>query len=542
MSSNEETLVFSSNNGALEDARTNGSLLEEDDASSAEEKKEVMTPDDSSVPLANSSFDDDDEVSYADNDTTVVNSDSKEDYTDDGEPYPKWSDVLCTPSSAAVFTPAADINSLKQNMHGWGKILPVLLYFATIYSRVSHILTSLLPPLNNTALKNAYDRTKVLSRSGKNCSQLLSDIATLNDELSNAMLKLRPTLDSAASGTPLDDFSTDINACFLSFVKQTNDLAACTQNDIVRPFSEYSAALVDEGAQVYSRYSESRQRCFQARKDAVKMRQRCEASVKDAEGAAHALRNARRKSNGDNITTSAVVLPQSVEDGEVELSLEETLKRFGSTHGLVENCEAVASALADIEASEMKYVDLVEAENVAVADAQDIERQALDAAQQNEEKRLLYMIGALERFLQMTRQAMDKMALDITAEPLELNMDSSNPRDSPPPTSAPKIFKSPRRLRTTSDDTGPSINETKLLNLPDELADLRDTMKSLIGRQSARLKALKLISTFNEGIATALENFAANIQTRLESDGFIGNKRYVCRHVYFTCCLCCTHI
>ena len=134
MSNDEETLVFSSDGGPIEDARNEGSLLEEDDVSSAEEKKEV-TPDDSSVPLANSSFDEeDDEVSYADNDTAVINSDSKEDNnTDDGEPYPKWSDVLCTPSSAAVFTPAADMNSLKQNMHGWGKILPALLYFAAIY-------------------------------------------------------------------------------------------------------------------------------------------------------------------------------------------------------------------------------------------------------------------------------------------------------------------------------------------------------------------------------------------------------------------------
>ena len=408
-------------------------------------------------------------------------------------------------------------------------------------NRFSSLIISAPPPLLFTALKSAYDRTKVLSRTGKNCSQLLSDIATLNDELSNAMLKLRPTLDSAASGTPLDDFSTDINACFLSFVKQTHEMAACTQNDIVRPCSEYSTKLVEEGAQIYSRYSESRSKCLQARKDALKMRQRCEVSVKDAEGAALRLRNARmskRKSSDDNVTTSATMPPQSVDeadDGEVELSLEETLKKFGSTHGLVKNCEAIASALADIESFDKKYVELVGTENTAVANAQDIERQALDAAQQNEEKRLLFMIGALERFLQTTRQALDKMALDITAVPLELKVDSSSQYNEPAP-STPSIFKgpikSPRRLRTTSDDTGPSINETKLLNLPDELADLRDTMKSLIGRQSARLKALKLISTFNEGIATALENFAANIQSRLESDGFVGKKRYVSPHVY----------
>eukprot|EP00574_Skeletonema_japonicum_P007267 CAMPEP_0201738018 /NCGR_PEP_ID=MMETSP0593-20130828/43931_1 /ASSEMBLY_ACC=CAM_ASM_000672 /TAXON_ID=267983 /ORGANISM="Skeletonema japonicum, Strain CCMP2506" /LENGTH=42 /DNA_ID= /DNA_START= /DNA_END= /DNA_ORIENTATION= len=42
MTKDEETLVFNSDGGALEDARNEGSLLEEDDASSvAEEKKEV---------------------------------------------------------------------------------------------------------------------------------------------------------------------------------------------------------------------------------------------------------------------------------------------------------------------------------------------------------------------------------------------------------------------------------------------------------------------------------------------------------------------
>lgn len=138
MSKDEETLVFSSDGGALEDARNEGSLLEEDDASSVEEKKEV-TPDDSSVPLANSSFDDDDDDSnyeIAEISTTAINSDSKEDISDDGEPYPRWSesDVLCTPSSVAVFTPAADINSLKQNMHGWGKKLSFLLCMFSLRS------------------------------------------------------------------------------------------------------------------------------------------------------------------------------------------------------------------------------------------------------------------------------------------------------------------------------------------------------------------------------------------------------------------------
>ena len=110
----------------IEGARSKGSLLEEDDASSVEEKKEVSTDeggnDDTSVPLVNSFDDEDSNAEDADNGSTLNTSDSKEDNVTDGEePCPRWADVLSTPSNAAVFTPSADINSLKQNMHGWGK-------------------------------------------------------------------------------------------------------------------------------------------------------------------------------------------------------------------------------------------------------------------------------------------------------------------------------------------------------------------------------------------------------------------------------------
>ena len=339
------------------------------------------------------------------------------------------------------------------------------------------------------------------------------------------MLKLLPTLDSATSGTPLDNFSTNVNACLSSFLQLTHEMATSTQSDIVRPCNDYNARLVDEGARLYSRYTDSRLKCLQARKDALKMRKSCEASVKEAQGAARSLRNVRaRKSSGDSVTTTP---PQCMDgvDGDAEVSLEEALKRFGNTHGLVKNCDAVASAYSDIGVNNEKYVALVEAENNAVADAQQAEKYLLDATQENEEKRLLYMIGMLECFLQTTRQSLEKMILDVNVEPLQLNLDNSQHEAAAP--STPSLFKkSPRRLRTISDDTGPSINETKLLNLPDEVADLRDTMKSLIGRQSARLKALKQISSFNEGIASALETYAAGIQARLESDGFVG-KRYV---------------
>ena len=120
---NEETLAPISEGSTIEGARSSrGSLMEEEGASSAEEKKEA-TPDednvDTSLPYSGdrNNLDDD-----GDNSLVHDTSDSAEDNTGDGErPCWRWADVLSTPASAAVFTPAADINSLKQNMHGWGK-------------------------------------------------------------------------------------------------------------------------------------------------------------------------------------------------------------------------------------------------------------------------------------------------------------------------------------------------------------------------------------------------------------------------------------
>ncbi len=110
------------------------------------------------------------------------------------------------------------------------------------------------------------------------------------------------------------------------------------------------------------------------------------------------------------------------------------------------------------------------------------------------------------------------MELTLHVQPLDLKTES-NHKQLPVPSSAPAMF-SPRR-RTQSED-GPAINETRMLNLPDNVAILRDSMKRMIGRQSARLKTLKSVFAFNEGVASAIEIFAAGIFARLESEGYAG--------------------
>jgi hypothetical protein len=178
----------------------------------------------------------------------------------------------------------------------------------------------------------------------------------------------------------------------------------------------------------------------------------------------------------------------------------------------------VARALGEIQSTEGQYSNLVELENGAVANAQDLERRGLDALQMNEEERIIFMLQSLDRFVQIGRESLENMSLDLTVEPL--NFVDSNHKELPMPSAPSSIFLTPRR-RTQSED-GPSINETRMLNLPDNLAALRDNMKSHLGRQSARLKTLKAVSSFNEGLSAAIDAFASGLHARLENDGFTG--------------------
>ena len=140
------------------------------------------------------------------------------------------------------------------------------------------------------------------------------------------------------------------------------------------------------------------------------------------------------------------------------------------------------------------------------------------------------MIGLLDRFLQDEKESLENMSLELTSmDPLALAEQHSVAKEgtttAPPPpidtsnTTSPapsSLFMSPRRRAQSGD--GPAINETRMLNLPDNIAGIRDNMKGLIGKQLSRFKALKTVANFNEGIATSIDNFASNLRSQLETN------------------------
>jgi len=142
----------------------------------------------------------------------------------------------------------------------------------------------------------------------------------------------------------------------------------------------------------------------------------------------------------------------------------------------------------------------------------------------------------MDRLLLVEKESLEKMSLDLTPEVLEpldyladgnevhnhnreqlpiassMTSSSSSHQTSSPTTSS--LFLTSRR-RAQSDD-GPAINETRLLELPDKMAEIRERMRSLVGRQTGRLKTLKLVASFNEDVAAAIETFASCLRSRLE--------------------------
>lgn len=244
-------------------------------------------------------------------------------------------------------------------------------------------------------------------------------------------------------------------------------------------------------------------------------------AVQDAEVAIQSLKKARaaipKKSDKATPDTTSC----SIEDERDNIQWEKALKDFGTKYDIMRQCDSVAKALGEVQSSEGQYCKSVQLENTTVSNAQDLECEGLDAMQANEEERIIFMLLTLDRFILVGREALTTMSLDLVVEPLNLeDASTANQTDSSLVSSSTtsSIFMTPRR-RTQSEEV-PAINETRMLNLPDTVAELRDNVRSHLAKQSARLKTLKAVSSFNEGLAGAIETFASGLFARLESEGY----------------------
>ena len=312
---------------------------------------------------------------------------------DETMPRPrKWSLVLATPTNLSpLFTPTSDITSLKQNLHGLG-------------------------------LKYSIDRSKILSRTGKGCATLLSDIAILHDELCSALNKLCPSiLENASIGTPLESFTVNvITKCIASYVTQTKLFGTILKNDISKPYANNSTLLLENVMKQYTAYTTLRTKCVGARKDGLKLRKRYVESVTNVDAAINALKKSRaakgRKrtstqssndsgyiikddtaantttegggvldNNGEDNVESNIPTSSSSANNNNNISWQDELRQYGMDHGLAKQCENVIKATEDVSSAQLAYERGVAVENTAVNDANEMELKSLDEVQKLEE-------------------------------------------------------------------------------------------------------------------------------------------------------------
>ena len=312
---------------------------------------------------------------------------------DETMPRPrKWSLVLATPTNLSpLFTPTSDITSLKQNLHGLG-------------------------------LKYSIDRSKILSRTGKGCATLLSDIAILHDELCSALNKLCPSiLENASIGTPLESFTVNvITKCIASYVTQTKLFGTTLKNDISKPYANNSTLLLENVMKQYTAYTTLRTKCVGARKDGLKLRKRYVESVTNVDAAINALKKSRaakgRKrtstqssndsgyiikddtaantttegggvldNNGEDNVESNIPTSSSSANNNNNISWQDELRQYGMDHGLAKQCENVIKATEDVSSAQLAYERGVAVENTAVNDANEMELKSLDEVQKLEE-------------------------------------------------------------------------------------------------------------------------------------------------------------
>lgn len=375
----------------------------------------------------------------------------------------------------------------------------------------------------------ATDRAKKLSQSGRRCAMLLSDIAVLQDNFAQSLLKA--SLQANASA-PIAKTLAGVNRSRISFAKQLQGLAICIRGSVARPLHSTMASLGDTAPSIYQRYAATRVSCFTARQAALRARVKYAKAVKEAEAAIRDLRQA--KLNGDSLP--AEIGDAASDDSKAETSSSSTaaqshwevrLRKYGSKYGI--STDRLIALLKEVQTLEAQYRKLVKEENHAVLQAQAMEVMALEAAQKLEEERLQFFVESMNRMLTAEKGALDNMVLSAEHDSAEEVAESLQTQEKKPNDFFKKILK-----KDSQDEEGIGLMEAATLGLPEDVGKLRDDVRSCIAARASRGQMARGLSTLLEEIASAASVLASGLEARIGQEGY-NDTRYVTEFVRRLC-------
>lgn len=261
------------------------------------------------------------------------------------------------------------------------------------------------------------------------------------------------------------------------------------------------------------RYVAARTQCMETRKRALTARSKYLRSLRAAEktfGIWKVARTAAIETGQIKITT-----PTPTESSEWEKSIRE----YGKT--IPNETDRLVKKLHEVEAAKVRYEELVEVENDAVAYAEKMEMAALDALQGVETKRIHFFFNGIVIPL---GEAADKDKLKTFAT---TTFGSVDPKQSAEETTSLDLKKGKDLLanifirQTISYEEGMGRTDAETLGLPLSSGQLRDDVKKQVSAMATWIKAAQIIAEFLETFVAAIATF----ETGLKADSLNTNSK-----------------
>lgn len=363
-------------------------------------------------------------------------------------------------------------------------------------------------------LQMALTRSKALALFGRRIAAFLLEIANLYEDFGVATQKACQAIqpESNLARSTIGDVSLELDKSIRSFSGEVRGLASSYRSRVVPPLQKaITASRVNINA-TNSPYVDARRKSFEARQKVLITRKKYMKAVQSAESVFNDWARARN----DEIPVGALRATDS------DLPWERTLKNLGRrVSGSLTG--TLIQLLKDAQVYQKQYQDLVEAENRAVAHAQDMEIRALQEIQTVEKERLRFFIDSIvSRVCNAEKEAIEAVVLSpekaMKEDPGKVALENLEKKGKD---LLANFFKTNSAVQY---EEGMGLMDAETLGLPQDVGLLRDKARSKFAARRSRIEASEILAEFLEEISAAAAKLASGLNTQIRPDDYASQR------------------
>jgi hypothetical protein len=368
-----------------------------------------------------------------------------------------------------------------------------------------------MPPPYLVGLQLALARSKSLAVFGRRIAAFLLEIANLYEGFGVATQKACQAIqpESVLARSIIGDVSLKLYKSIWSFSGEVRGLASSYRNRVVPPLQKAVTASGDNINATYLPYVDARRKSFETRQKGLLTRRKYMKAVQDAESVFNDWVRARNEAPAE-IPVGALRATDS------DLPWERTLKILGRrVAGSLTG--TLIQLLKDVQVYQKQYQDFVDAENRAVAHAQEMEIRALQEMQMVEKERLRFFIDSVvARICNAEKEAIEAVVLSPQkASEEDLGKIALENLEKKGKDLLANFFKTNSAVQY---EEGMGLMDAETLGLPEDVGLLRDKVKSTFAACQTRIEASEMLAEFLEEMAAAATKLAYGLNTQVRPD------------------------